>query len=325
MVNTYFLSVSQNSTKVTYTKNNRKAKETARNQTRAKIFLLKQIIMDRRGISEHIKEKIQSIGVESLHQDYQSSGSINHLIIDDLLPVEIAKQLCEKFPPESQLHKLNARQEKKFVGVNFRGDQKIVEECIYAFQEEEILGLFSRICSINDLVGDPELYAGGISSMSETCFLNPHIDNSHDRLKTKFRRLNLLYYVSEEFSSSYGGQLVLYPNGIKQKPIEIDSCFNRLVVMRTDNKSLHAVNPVTSTKNRRRCISNYYFSTSSPLNKNYYHSTSFRGFPGERKKDLILRLNAFARTTVKSLTGNLIGKYVNTGHHRGGKKTKPLD
>ncbi len=281
--------------------------------------------MHRTEIAQLIQNKIENIGIEKLKSDYLSSGSINHLVIDNLLPAELAALLCEKFPQESQLNLLDARQEKKFVGVNFKDEQRIVEECIFAFQEEKILRLFSKICSIEDLVGDPELYAGGISSMSKSCFLNPHIDNSHDRLKTKFRRLNLLYYVSEGWSSRDGGQLVLYPNGIKQESIEIDSSFNRLVIMRTDNKSLHGVKQITSEGNRRKCISNYYFSTSSPLNKDYYHSTSFRGFPGERKKDLLLRLNAFARTTVKSLTGNLIGKYINTGYHRGGSKSAGRD
>lgn len=216
---------------------------------------------------------------------------------------------------------LNARQEKKFVGVGFENDQKLIEECIYAFQQEEVLELFSRICAIEDLVGDPELYAGGISSMSKTCFLNPHIDNSHDRLMTKFRRLNLLYYVSEGWTTRDGGQLILYPNGIKQNSIEINSSFNRLVVMRTDNRSLHGVKQITSEGKRRKCISNYYFSMSSPLNKYVYHSTSFRGFPGEPKKDLVLRIDAFIRTIVKSLSGNLVGKYINTGRYRDNDKS----
>ena len=277
--------------------------------------------MDRVEIANHIRDRIQNIGIEKLKNSYECSGPINHLIIDDLLPADLASNLCRKFPPETELNLRDERQEKKFTGVNFSSDQKIVEESIYAFQNEKILELFAQICDIKDLVGDPELYAGGISSMSKTCFLNPHIDNSHDRLKTKFRRLNLLYYVAEEWSSYDGGQLVLYPKGIKQNPIEIDSSFNRLVVMKTDNKSLHGVKQIISGHNRRKCISNYYFSVSSPLNKNYYHSTSFRGFPGERNKDFFLQLDGFIRTTVKSLTGNLIGKYVNTGYHRGGRKS----
>lgn len=277
--------------------------------------------MDRTQITEYIRKRIESIGIRKLRDEYQTSGPINHLIIDGLLPSKISETLFIKFPPESELTLLNARQEKKFVGVNFKSSQKLVEECIYAFQDEQILNKFSSICGIDDLVGDPELYAGGISSMSKSCFLNPHIDNSHDRLRKTYRRLNLLYYVSREFNQQDGGQLLLYPYGIKSKPIEIDSFFNRLVIMRTDNRSLHAVREITSSSNRRMCISNYYFSSSSPLGKKYYHSTSFRGFPGEQKKDIALRLSALARTSIKTLTGNLISKYINTGRHRGGRNS----
>ena len=42
----------------------------------------------------------------------------------------------------------------------------------------------------------------------------------------------------------------------------------------------------------------------------------------EKKKDFILRLSAMIRTSVKSITGNLIGKYINTGRHRGGRNSK---
>ena len=278
--------------------------------------------MDRTEIARLIKTRLEQIGIEQLKEDYQQSGPINHIIIDNLLPSDVAHQLCEKFPPESQLTQLNARQEKKYVGVEFLKNQKLIEECIYAFQDERILNSFTNICAIDDLIGDPELYAGGISSMSRTCFLNPHIDNSHDRLKKHYRRLNLLYYVSNNFSPCDGGQLLLYPNGIKFEPIEIDSRFNRLVVMRTDNKSLHAVKEVTSSASRRMCISNYYFSKSSPLGKKYYHSTSFRGFPGELKKDIALRLSAIARTSIKTMTGDIIGRYINTGRHRGGRNSE---
>ena len=275
--------------------------------------------MNRKQIASLICRKIENIGIDNLKHEYLVSGSINYLVIDDLLPLELATQLSSKFPPESQLSLLDAPQEKKFTGLNFLEDQRIIEECIYAFQQEATLNIFSDICSIPDLVGDAELYAGGISSMSKTCFLNPHIDNSHDRLRNNYRRLNLLYYVSEDWCSSDGGQLVLYPNGLNSEAIEIDSVFNRLVIMRTDNRSLHAVKRVNSQRHRRKCISNYYFSSSSPLGNSYYHSTSFRGFPGENKKDLILRLGAFARTSVKSLTGNIVGKYIKTDRFRDGR------
>jgi hypothetical protein len=67
---------------------------------------------------------------------------------------------------------------------------------------------------------------------------------------------------------------------------------------------------------KRLCIFNYYFSANSAEGDKYYHSTSFRGFPGEFGKDLLLRANAQLRTAVKSLTGTFFGSVVSKGHFR---------
>lgn len=277
--------------------------------------------MEKKFFATLINQRLQQLGIEKLAADYSNSGKINHIVIDDLLPAQIAEELFLNFPSENELYLLDAKQEKKYVGVNFNHHQKAVENCLYSFQDDSILEIFSHITGIEDLSGDPELYAGGISSMSNGCFLNPHIDNSHDRLRERYRCLNLLYYITPDWSPQNGGSLVLYPEGIKGEAIEIPSIFNRLVVMRTDNRSLHAVTKVTALSGYRTCISNYYFSKSSPLGTEYYHSTSFRGFPGEQAKDLYLRFNALARTTIKRFTGTFIGRVINTGQHRGGRKS----
>ena len=52
---------------------------------------------------------------------------------------------------------------------------------------------------IDNLEFDETLYAGGISLMKNKDFLNPHLDNSHDKDKKKYRRLNLLYYVTPDW------------------------------------------------------------------------------------------------------------------------------
>ncbi len=273
--------------------------------------------MNRKEISDLILSRISEESVNKLQKNYLSSSSINYLVIDNLLPTKLALEINSNFPSRNEMKLLTGPQEKKFVATNWGKEKKIVEECLFAFQDRRLLKEISKICQIKDLSGDPELYAGGVSLMDKGCFLNPHIDNSHDRLKERYRRLNLLYYVTKPWNSfEDGGELVLFPKGINSDIISIPTEFNRLVIMRTDNKSLHGVNKITSDENARKCISNYYFSVSSPNEKEYYHSTSFRGFKKEKVKDIYLRINSFTRTTIKSFTGNLIGKFINTGYHR---------
>ena len=276
--------------------------------------------MNRDEIANLIIQRLKKEALNILKEKYKNSSKINYLVIEDLLPYELACKLDKEFPDKNLLELRSEPQEKKYIAVNWGSKGEIVENCLYAFQDERVVKMFSKICNIKDLSGDDELYAGGISYMNSGCYLNPHIDNSHDRLKKRYRRLNLLYYVTKDWNSyEDGGELMLFPNGIKSKTILIPTKFNTLVIMRTDNKSLHAVNKINSISSGRKCISNYYFSKASPLGKNYYHSTSFRGFKGEIIKDLYLRTNALLRTTIKSKTGNIFGRIINTGHHRKGK------
>ena len=247
----------------------------------------------------------------------KNSGSIKYVVLDNLLPESLAWEIYKTFPRNEDMTLRDGLQERKFISVEFPSYSSLVKDCLYAFQEPIVIDLIADLFEINDLSGDPELYAGGISSMTGGCYLNPHIDNSHDRLRQRFRRLNTLYYVSSDWQSETEGSLQLWPEGLKGNPITIPSKFNRLVIMATDKKSIHSVSKISNqTKSRRLCVSNYYFSPTSAEGYKYYHSTSFRGFPGELVKDLVLRSSAQIRTTLKSMTGTFFGSVISTGHFR---------
>ncbi|TPX27630.1 2OG-Fe(II) oxygenase [Cylindrospermopsis raciborskii] len=247
----------------------------------------------------------------------RNSGSIKHVILDNVLPESLALEIYKNFPRNEDMNLRDGLQERKFISVEFPSYSSLIKDCLYAFQEPIVIDLIASLFEINDLSGDPELYAGGISSMTGGCYLNPHIDNSHDRLRQRFRRLNTLYYVSHDWQSETEGSLQLWPEGLKGNSITIPSKFNRLVIMATDKKSIHSVSKISNqTKSRRLCVSNYYFSPTSAEGYKYYHSTSFRGFPGELVKDLVLRSSAQIRTTLKSMTGTFFGSVISTGHFR---------
>ena len=97
--------------------------------------------------------------------------------------------------------------------------------------------------------------------MDKSHFLNPHIDNSHDSNKLRYRRLNILFYISPGIKESDGGNFELWDQRVK-KPLKIPSLFNRLVIMET-TKTSYSVDEVISNVSRC-CLSNYYFSKSSP-------------------------------------------------------------
>ena len=151
--------------------------------------------------------------------------------------------------------------------------------------EAGIVDLVAELTLLSEIEPDPSLYAGGLSMMFYGDFLNPHIDNSHDSDRNRYRRLNLLYYVSPDWKIENGGNFELWDRDrVKQKTITAKT--NRLVVMETNKTSWHSVSKITIDK-PRCCVSNYYFSKNSPDSTEYFHVTSFSGRPDERIKRFI--------------------------------------
>ncbi|GGE33364.1 2OG-Fe(II) oxygenase [Psychroflexus planctonicus] len=256
--------------------------------------------MNRRQIADQIYKHLLAHKQQLQFEFEQNKDAIPYFFLDELLPDELALQLFNYFPKVNEMMHKNSIRENKYVGFEMNKYNSLLEECIYAFQEPKVVKLISDICNIQEALPDKNLYAGGLSSMGENQFLNPHLDNSHDKDRKLWRVLNLLYYVTPSWEVSYGGNLELWPNGLKGEPITIHSKFNRLVVMATHQESLHSVSPVKYI-GFRCCISNYYFSKKPFSLNDEFHVTSFRGRPNEMLKDKILQLDSWIRMGIRKI------------------------
>ncbi len=229
-----------------------------------------------------------------------TKNTIGYLYIDNLLPLDLAEKCFQVFPKKQDMRRLKSIREYKYVSAQMDKHNQLLENVLYAFQDERIIKLIGDISGIESLYADESLYAGGLSLMAKNNFLNPHLDNSHDAKRKSWRVLNLLYYVTPNWDREDGGHLELWTNGPKNEPVLIESKFNRLVIMATHDTSWHSVNKVLTDKNRC-CISNYYFSD-TPLKKNdEFHVTKYRGRPEEQFKNLILDCDANLRMFLRKI------------------------
>jgi Rps23 Pro-64 3,4-dihydroxylase Tpa1-like proline 4-hydroxylase len=239
-------------------------------------------------------------GLEETIKAWATSGEIRHVVVDNLLPEELAYRISETFPPHDRMILKKSLREHKYVGVQMDQYDPLAEEAIYAFQDPTMVDAVRRITEISDLLPDEDLYVGGLSSMGRGQFLNPHIDNSHDKDRDHWRALNLLYYVSPDWQLEDGGNLELWPSGIGRPQVTLWSRFNRLIIMETHAGSWHSVSPITVNR-ARRCISNYYFSSSPVRARDRFHVTSFRARPGDRARDLALQVDTILRMGLRQL------------------------
>lgn len=256
--------------------------------------------MKRNDLADLIYKTLLSRKDAALNQFNESKEKIGYFFIDELLPVEIAQQINAVFPKANEMVLKKSIREDKYVAAQMNLYDPILEEIIYAFQDERIVQLVSEICGLTAVFADEYLYAGGLSMMGKSQFLNPHLDNSHDKDRERWRVLNLLYYVTPDWEEAYGGNLELWPNGLKKEQITLHSKFNRLIVMVTHNQSLHSVSPVNH-EGFRCCVSNYYFSKNPASPSDTFHVTSFRGRPENKITDTILQLDTWCRMTIRKV------------------------
>jgi Rps23 Pro-64 3,4-dihydroxylase Tpa1-like proline 4-hydroxylase len=236
----------------------------------------------------------------TLARQWQDSVPINYFVIDDLLPHAWTQRIREAFPRDDQMVRKRSLRELKLVAAQMDKYDPLLEESIYAFQAPRIVELVHEITGLRALEPDELLYAGGISSMARGHFLNPHVDNSHDKFRNRYRVLNLLFYVSPDWTHSDGCNLELWPEGPRGEPVTIVSRFNRLVVMVTHEKSWHSVS-ANRTSRSRCCVSNYYFSKEPVGGHEYFHVTSFRGRPEQPVRDVVLRADIWLRMALRKL------------------------
>lgn len=262
---------------------------------------------DRQRIADLIVSRLEP-HIQALAAEFQQPGQIRSCQILDLLPPELAYEIHDRFPPSDRMMLKRSIKENKHVAAQMDAFDPLLEEAVYAFQDPRVVEQIARITGLTTLEPDVDLYAGGISAMSKGAYLRPHLDNSHDKKRERYRVLNLLYYVTPDWEESFGGSLQLWDEGPRGAPRTFPSLFNSLVIMLTNKGSWHSVNEVRHD-GRRCCVSNYYFSRRSPDEADYFHATSFRGEPGQVSADLVMRADNALRTAALKLLGDKI--YVN--------------
>lgn len=244
-------------------------------------------MLEQEAFTLRILSKIQS-SINEIREQWANPVGTNtrHFVIDDLLEAEICRKIYNAFPRDGNgFFDRESFREKKKTSADLSSYDEILANITYALQDQRVVGLIADIIGFDEIEPDPELYAGGLSMMFPGDFLNPHIDNSHDGGRKRYRRLNLLYYVSPDWKIEYGGNFELWDED-RHQPKTIPALTNRLVVMETNKTSWHSVSRVEVDR-PRCCVSNYYFSKISPDESDYFHVTSFTGRPEEKTRRFV--------------------------------------
>ena len=247
--------------------------------------------------------------VGRLRADFTDSArevGVRYFIVDNLLPDELACRINNVFPPASSMRLMKSFREKKYTSKSYDDFDPLLSDITFALQDPALIKIVEDITGIKEQIADPTLYAGGLSAMGSGHFLNPHIDNSHEASRQYYRALNLLYYVTPDWSLELGGNLELWDRTVQRHTTAV-SKFNRLVVMETNPWSWHSVSKVNVDR-MRCCVSNYYFSAASPIGRDYFNVTSFSARPEDKALRALAWADSKLRRAVRVLVPSGLGK-----------------
>lgn len=252
-----------------------------------------RLLRDEDRIARDFAESVREVGVR-------------YAAVDDLLPDDIARRIHAAFPAPESMRLMDSFRERKYTSKSFERFDPLMADITFAVQDPRVLAIVERITGIRDQVPDAKLYAGGLSAMATGHFLGPHIDNSHDGERRNYRTLNLLYYVTPDWTLENGGNLELWDRKV-QRQTTIVSRFNRLAIMETNPWSWHSVSPVRADR-VRCCVSNYYFSPRSPTGQDYFNITAFSARPEQKLLRLVTWADGHLRQTLRTLVPKGLGR-----------------
>ncbi len=170
-------------------------------------------------------------------------------------------------------------QKNKFQKTSFEPGS-VFEKAFDELNSDKFLQWLQKISGIDQLMGDPELFGGGLHQSINGAFLNVHVDyNIHS--KTKFhRRLNVLVYMNKFWKEEYEGFLELWDlsNNHKNLLAKYAPSYNRCVIFETNEISFHGHPKPLNTSNgiSRKSMATYYYTKTRPANEIFdSHNTKY--------------------------------------------------
>jgi len=238
---------------------------------------------------------IRPIDANDLRRRIRSATSFPHVLIDNFLDEDFARQVHDSFPTYEDAWKIG----QAFTTVNERKKVQITDVAQFAPPVRELnrilaepgwIEKLSFAFDVPDLLADDELIGGGIHQTGARGRLDVHVDFNYIAERKLHRRLNILLFLNPGWKPEWGGRLELWDQKVTRCHHSFEPLFNRCVVFETNEISFHGVTAVNCPPDRvRRSFAAYYYSKQPPAHwTGEEHGTIFRSRPDEVIKGHVL-------------------------------------
>ncbi len=200
-----------------------------------------------------------------LREAFESSRPFRHVIIDNFLEPEFAERLYALYPSLDVIQRSVARM---FSARSYDGEVgrfgEPFADYFAATSSQPFLGWLRLLTGIDDLEMDPKLIGGGLHQGARGSNLPVHADhNTHPEDPSRYRRVNILYYVNSGWNPEWGGELELYDETGSRLQKKVMPAFNRCFIMDVHDTAFHGYKPLEIPPTvTRKLLASYFYSAS---------------------------------------------------------------
>lgn len=210
--------------------------------------------------SELMSEK----SVAKLSESFFTNAPFPHVVVDGLFSPVLLREMNAEFDrlKWNNWRSVQEREEIKrgtLPNTRFGLATELYFQTIYS---GVFLDFVKRLTRVDGLIGDPELYNGGLHEIPSGGYFKMHTDFTRHPTTGLTNRMVVITYLNEGWTYEYGGRLELWDPELQQCVQEVVPVLGRTLFMFQTRRSLHGhPNPVVAPEGRtRRSAAAYFYS-----------------------------------------------------------------
>jgi Rps23 Pro-64 3,4-dihydroxylase Tpa1-like proline 4-hydroxylase len=242
---------------------------------------------------------------------YQENKPYPHIFFDDFLPLNVANSVSKSYTKINKAKENYKFHNHKDASRYFIDDTNEFSTNLKVFasvlSSRSFLLFLETLTGINSLIPDPYFMGGGAMVTNTGGHLNIHVDFNWNQKLQLWRRVNVLFYLTEDWKEDYGGNLELWSKDGKNKIKDIVPLYNRVVIFNTSSNSYHGQPGLVSCpKDKfRHVFSVFYYSREiGEETESFPHFTRY--LQDERKHKAEFESSPYSRAINENYLKNVI-------------------
>lgn len=220
---------------------------------------------------EYINASLLESEFSRIKGNFNTAKPFRFVSFDGIFNPEMAEKIHAEYPKIEEGKwdgSTYVNQKNKFQKTRFESGS-ILQNVFAELNSPIFLAWLQRLTEFDqEILGDAELFGGGLHQSINGAFLNVHVDYNIHPTSNYHRRLNVIVYMNKDWKDDYEGHLELWDltDGNKNQKARIAPEFNRCVIFETNEISFHGHPKPLNTPHgvNRKSIATYYYTKTRP-------------------------------------------------------------